>query len=524
MTMGKRPFIFLFFMQQLLMLQGAKILTLCLLGGSHYLLMDEVSRILHNNSHEVTMFRQLGEGLLPGYHWRPIPYKIVTYFLDESYLQEFDEFFKEYSKLFFNGKSSLNDYITFMGQLSKQCNATLNQTDILDSLKADKYDIAVIDALNPCTFLVVEKLGVPYIAFFPGTFANGEHIGLPTPLSYVPIFQSSLTDHMDFFERVKNIFMYFGSHFVERKVQAQFEDVIKKHFPYESRPFLSDLYLKAELWLYNTDFSLDFARPLLPHIQYIGGLLAKPTKPVSQELEEFISQSGESGFIVVTLGSMISSYPNYEILKEMNSGFAKLPQKVIWRYQTSQWPKGLKLASNVKIMDWVSQNDLLGHPNVRLLVTHGGWNSLMEAVYHGVPVVGIPLFGDQFDNLARMKAKKMGTIITPDQIKAERFANVIQQITEDKSYKTSAMHLSVIHRSRPFPPDQQLVRWVEHIIQTGGGAHLRPYSFKQPWYQQCLLDVILFISSCLIVTIYIIVKLFKFLIRIFCSSRKQKQH
>lgn len=37
-----------------------------LLGGSHYLLMDEISRILHNSSHEVTMFLQIADGLLPG--------------------------------------------------------------------------------------------------------------------------------------------------------------------------------------------------------------------------------------------------------------------------------------------------------------------------------------------------------------------------------------------------------------------------------------------------------------------------
>lgn len=35
-------------------------------------------------------------------------------------------------------------------------------------------------------------------------------------------------------------------------------------------------------------------------------------------------------------------------------------------------------------------------------MTHGGTNGLYEAVYHGVPLVGIPLFGDQGDNLARL--------------------------------------------------------------------------------------------------------------------------
>lgn len=38
-------------------------------------------------------------------------------------------------------------------------------------------------------------------------------------------------------------------------------------------------------------------------------------------------------------------------------------------------------------------------------MTHGGTNGLYEAVYHAVPVVGIPLFGDQPDNLERLSRR-----------------------------------------------------------------------------------------------------------------------
>ena len=48
----------------------------------------------------------------------------------------------------------------------------------------------------------------------------------------------------------------------------------------------------------------------------------------------------------------------------------------------------------------------IGHVNCRLFLTHGGLNSLQEAVYHGVPVLGLPLGGDQELNL--IKAVKEG--------------------------------------------------------------------------------------------------------------------
>ncbi len=42
-----------------------------------------------------------------------------------------------------------------------------------------------------------------------------------------------------------------------------------------------------------------------------------------------------------------------------------------------------------------------------MFLSHGGLNGLHEAAWYGLPVVGIPLFGDQFDNLERAAAKGM---------------------------------------------------------------------------------------------------------------------
>lgn len=48
--------------------------------------------------------------------------------------------------------------------------------------------------------------GVQYIAFYPGTLNGPLSIGLPSPVSYVPVFNSELSDHMDLWGRAKNLF------------------------------------------------------------------------------------------------------------------------------------------------------------------------------------------------------------------------------------------------------------------------------------------------------------------------------
>ena len=57
------------------------------------------------------------------------------------------------------------------------------------------------------------------------------------------------------------------------------------------------------------------------------------------------------------------------------------------------------------------QNDLLAQtPKVRAFLTHGGLNSLFEGAYHGVPMVTLPIMGDQLDNA--MRSEELGIGIT----------------------------------------------------------------------------------------------------------------
>ena len=47
------------------------------------------------------------------------------------------------------------------------------------------------------------------------------------------------------------------------------------------------------------------------------------------------------------------------------------------------------------IVDWAPQLDILSHTSVRGFFTHGGWNSIVDAIIVGVPMLGWPYFGDQ---------------------------------------------------------------------------------------------------------------------------------
>ena len=58
-----------------------------------------------------------------------------------------------------------------------------------------------------------------------------------------------------------------------------------------------------------------------------------------------------------------------------------------------------------------TKSHFLAHPKTKLFITHGGMFGVQESIYHGVPLVVLPIFGDQFDNARRIQDKGLGVVL-----------------------------------------------------------------------------------------------------------------
>ncbi|XP_055444701.1 UDP-glucuronosyltransferase 2B17-like isoform X3 [Bubalus kerabau] len=276
---------------------------------------------------------------------------------------------------------------------------------------------------------------------------------------------------------------------------------------------------KADMWLIRTYWDFEFPRPVLPNFEFVGGLHCKPAKPLPKEMEEFVQSSGENGIVVFTLGSMISNITE-EKANVIASALAQIPQKVLWRYDGK---KPDTLGPNTRLYKWIPQNDLLGHPKTKAFITHGGTNGIYEAIYHGIPMVGLPLFADQPDNIVRVKAKGAAVRVDLETMSSRDLLNALKEVINNPSYKEKAMWLSTIQRNQPIKPLDRAVFWIEFVMRHKGAKHLRPASHNLTWFQYHSLDVIGFLLACVATVVFVTTKCFLFCYRKFAKTGKKQK-
>lgn len=68
------------------------------------------------------------------------------------------------------------------------------------------------------------------------------------------------------------------------------------------------------------------------------------------------------------------------------------------------------------------------HSNVKLFLSHGGALSTLEAIYHAVPVIGIPFIADQHVNLKKLMHKKLGQKIDFSSLTEDLLYNTITEV------------------------------------------------------------------------------------------------
>ena len=141
---------------------------------------------------------------------------------------------------------------------------------------------------------------------------------------------------------------------------------------------------------------------------------------------------------------------------------------------------------------------------------------MSEAAYHGVPVIGFPLFGDQWDNIARLEYKGMAKNIDSETCTVESIGETIMEVTKTKSFTDAAKKVAAVIRDTPKKPVELAADLVEYTIRHDGALFQKIPGLDAPWYVQQGYDVMLTLFLVLLYLPY-------FLITKCCCGKKEKK-
>ena len=153
------------------------------------------------------------------------------------------------------------------------------------------------------------------------------------------------------------------------------------------------------LYLYPSAIDYPRARPLGPtwHNLEASVRATDPDFSLPAEIAD-----GDDPLIYLSMGSLGSA--DVDLMKSLVAALADAPYRVI----VSKGPQAdsFELAPNMAGAEFLPQTSLL--PQVDLVITHGGNNTVTESLFFGKPMVVLPIFWDQHDNAQRLEETGYG--------------------------------------------------------------------------------------------------------------------
>jgi len=176
------------------------------------------------------------------------------------------------------------------------------------------------------------------------------------------------------------------------------------------------------LYLYPEEVDYPRREPLGPTWHNLGASV-RATDPDWRLPDELAG--GEEPLVYLSLGSLGSA--DVELMRTLVAELAEAP----YRFVVSKGPQAAEfdLAPNMAGAEFLPQTSVL--PQVDLVVTHGGNNTVTESLFFGKPMVVLPIFWDQHDNAQRIDETGYGVRLDTYAHRPDELRGTIARLLDD---------------------------------------------------------------------------------------------
>ena len=217
------------------------------------------------------------------------------------------------------------------------------------------------------------------------------------------------------------------------------------------------------LWLYPAEADYPRQSPPGPAWHRLDSAVRATDGPYELPAE-FAARTGP--LLYLSLGSLGSA--DVALMQRLIDILGRSPYRVI----VSLGPQHelLSLGPNMLGAEFLPQASIL--PQVDLVITHGGNNTVTECFRHGRPMVVLPLFWDQYDNAQRVAETGFGARLATYELAPEELLGTIARLLADRDM---AARLNAVSDRLAFVPGtvaaadlvEQLARTREPVLRMG---------------------------------------------------------
>ncbi|GAB0099857.1 UDP-glucuronosyltransferase [Sergentomyia squamirostris] len=490
---------------------------------SHHIWIRTLTTALAEKGHNVTSLSTDIEDVTPkNLHYLHLD-KVYDVFYDPT-----DQDFKEEFDFLSMGKVNifmqLLDFFDFPLLTVKGCFRSTGFHQLMAYPDDFKFDLVIYDFMVGGVMLpFVQKFNYPPVvaltAFYSASYAAPIVGGTLHP-AFVPSIVSS-DKPGGFLSRLENFLVTHLDYFLrEFYVNPKLNKILKEKFPWAKD--VRELNQLAKIVLLNKHAGMDVIEPAFSNIIPVGGMQIQRTKTLPKDLQDILDQA-KNGVILFSLGTNVkSSMLGDARITEILETFRALPELTfLWKFESETLP--VTVPSNVIIRSFVPQNDILAHPNVKLFITHGGLLSTQESVWHGVPMLGLPVFADQFQNVKL--SIEGGVAEEGDLINIERksFKTLIQKLLNEPKYRENARIRSEAFRDQRETPLERAVWWTEFVLRHPNMTFMRSPSLDQNFAVRHSWDVLAFFFTTILISMIVSLKLSCCVLRSCLKKNKSKK-
>jgi MGT family glycosyltransferase len=270
--------------------------------------------------------------------------------------------------------------------------------DVLEELRSEPTDVAVVDAFLTAGLAAAEKAGVPAVALV--------HV------LYTPSIEGPLATQWDPTRPMMES--------TRRRLEIPEID--------PATPVMAGLWSRCPIVLVCAPEPFDFPSDRLPsNARYVGPMLDEPTASPWQPGD---------GRVLVSFST--TAMRQRDVLQRALDALADADVEVVCTL--GRVPiEGLSPPPNASISAWMPHRELL--PRTDVVVTHAGLSTVMTALASGIPMVCMPMGRDQPLNAERVATLGLGIELSPA-ASADAIRDAVEDVLGNEKFRQRATSMA----------------------------------------------------------------------------------